>query len=275
MVVKAALVQMKCGEDRDAIVKDALKHIDNAVSQGAQVVCLQEIFNGIYFPQYVDAKYYAWAETIPGPTTKIIQEKARQHGIVIIAPIYEEAMRGVYYNTAVVINVDGEMLGRYRKNHIPELPYFFEKFYFKPGNLGYPVFKTPFGKIAVYICYDRHFPEGPRIFGLNGADMMFIPTATKGSYKYLWEVELRAHAIANGLFVGGVNRVGQEDQMDFYGSSFFSNPRGEIIAQAGDQEDEVVVAELDLDMVKEIRNAWQFYRDRRPETYLDIARLLP
>lgn len=275
MIVKAALVQMKCGEDREEIVERAIRHIHSAAEKGANIVCLQELFNGTYFAQYVDAKYYDWAETIPGPTVARMQEAARKNNVVLIVPLYEKLITGVYYNTAVVINNEGEILGRYRKNHIPELPMFFEKFYFKPGNLGYPVFKTPFGNIAVYICYDRHFPEGPRLFGLHGADMMFVPTATKGTYKYLWEIELKAHAIANGLFIGGVNRVGIEDKMDFYGSSFFCNPRGDIIAQCGDKEDDVLMAELDLDMVREIRNQWQFFRDRRPETYVDIARLLP
>jgi N-carbamoylputrescine amidase len=275
MVVKAALIQMKCGEDRDEIITRTLSYIDEAAAKGAKIVCLQELFNGIYFCQYMDSKYYDWAEPIPGPTTKIMQECAQKNGIVLIVPLYEMVFPGTYYNTAVVINKDGEILGRYRKNHIPELPLFHEKFYFKPGNLGYPVFRTEYGNIAVYICYDRHFPEGPRVFGLHGADLLFIPTATKGSYKYLWEVELRAHAIANGLWVGGVNRVGQEDQMDFYGSSFFTDPRGQIVAQTGDEGDAIVYADIDYTKNKEVRDLWQFYRDRRPETYLDMVRMMP
>lgn len=275
MELKVGLIQMHCGHDRKEIVKKTLEDIDQAADKGAKIVALQELFNGVYFPQYIDDKYYDWAEPIPGPTVHAMQEKAREHGIVIVVPIYEKAIPGVYYNTAVVINTDGELLGRYRKNHIPDLPMFHEKFYFKPGNLGYPVFKTPFGNVAVYICYDRHFPEGPRIFGLHGADIIFVPTATKGSYKYLWEIELKAHAIANGLFVAGINRVGVEDKMDFYGSSFVTNPRGEIIAMANDKTDEVLVVDVDFDMNRQIRNLWQFYRDRRPETYLEMIRLLP
>ncbi|MBI2267438.1 MAG: acyltransferase [Armatimonadetes bacterium] len=275
MKVKAALVQMHCGEDRDQNLEKTITMVEKAAKDGARIVCLQEVFNSIYFPQYIDSKYYNWAEPIPGPTTQRLQETAKKNEIVLIAPIYEMAMTGVYYNTAAVIDHEGKILGIYRKNHIPDLPCFHEKFYFKPGNLGYPVFHTEFGNIAVYICYDRHFPEGPRIFGLNGADMIFIPTATKGSYKYLWEIELKGHAVANGIYVGGVNRVGQEDAMDFYGCSFFCNPKGEIISQVGDKDDAVALAEIDFDLIKEVRHMWQFFRDRRPETYFPVAQLLP
>jgi beta-ureidopropionase len=275
MKVNAALIQMKCGENKEEIMERTCRYISDAAKQGANIVCLQELFNSIYFCQYKDSKYYSWAESIPGPTTTRMMKVARENKVVLVVPIYELAMPGVYYNTAVVISEKGEIIGTYRKNHIPDLPYFNEKFYFKPGNFGYPVFPTTYGNIAVYICYDRHFPEGPRIFSLQGADIMFVPTATMGKYRYLWELENKGHAVANGIFVAGVNRVGQEDQMDFYGSSFFIDPRGDIMVQAGDQNDEIVFAEVDYSMNREIRNGWQFLRDRRPETYTDLVKLLP
>ncbi len=205
-----------------------------------------------------------------------MQEAAKKHGMVIIVPIYEEEITGVYYNTAAVIDADGRYLGKYRKNHIPHCaPGFWEKFYFKPGNLGYPAFDTAFARVGVYICYDRHFPEGARALGLAGAEIVFNPSATvAGLSEYLWELEQPAHAVANGYFVGAINRVGHEQPWDigeFYGKSYFCNPRGKIIAQASRDSDELVVADLDLDQIREVRNVWQFFRDRRPETYSPLA----
>jgi N-carbamoylputrescine amidase len=196
--------------------------------------------------------------------------------MVIVVPIYEEEMTGVYYNTAAVIDADGSYLGKYRKHHIPQVdPGFWEKFYFKPGNLGYPVFQTRYGKIGVYICYDRHFPEGARILGLNGAEIVFNPSATvAGLSEYLWELEQPAHAVANGYFVGAINRVGTEAPWnigEFYGKSYFCTPRGQIIAQGSRDKSELIVADLDLDMIQEVRSVWQFFRDRRPETYQQIV----
>ena len=192
--------------------------------------------------------------------------------MVIIVPIYEQEMTGVYYNTAAVIDADGTYLGKYRKNHIPHcFPGFWEKFYFKPGNLGYPVFETSYAKIGVYICYDRHFPEGARALGLNGAEIVFNPSATTaGHADHLWKLEQPAHAVANGYFIGAINRAGREEPWNvgqFFGNSYFCNPRGEIVAEANQEKDQVVTAELDLNLILEVRNYWQFYRDRRPETY--------
>jgi N-carbamoylputrescine amidase len=206
-----------------------------------------------------------------------MQEVAAKHSMVLVVPIYEEEMVGVYYNTAAVIDADGRYLGKYRKNHIPHVaPGFWEKFYFKPGNLGYPAFDTAYGRIGVYICYDRHFPEGARALGLAGAEIVFNPSATvAGLSEYLWELEQPAHAVANGYFVGAINRVGHEQPWDigeFYGKSYFCSPRGKIIAQASRDSDELVVAELDLDQIREVRNIWQFYRDRRPESYGELVK---
>jgi N-carbamoylputrescine amidase len=258
---------------KQANIDKNLLFIDQAAKQGVQIVCMQEVFTMPYFCAEQEPRWYESVEKIPdGPTVKLMQEVAKKHGMVVIVPIYEEEITGVYYNTAAVIDADGKYLGKYRKNHIPHTkPGFWEKYYFKPGNLGYPTFETAFARVGVYICYDRHFPEGARALGLNGAEIVFNPSATvAGLSEYLWELEQPAHAVANGYFVGAINRVGHEQPWDigeFYGKSYFCNPRGKIIAQASRDSDELVVADLDLDQIREVRNVWQFYRDRRPETY--------
>ena len=197
----------------------------------------------------------------------------------MVVPVYERAMAGVYYNTAAVLDADGKYLGKYRKNHIPQVSGFWEKYFFKPGNLGYPVFNTAYAKVGVYICYDRHFPEGARLLGLHGAELVFNPSATvAGLSQYLWKLEQPAHAAANGYFMGCVNRVGTEAPWNigkFYGTSYFVNPKGELLAEASQDKDELVTADLDLEQIDEVRNIWQFYRDRRPETYDDMTKQLP
>ncbi|MCL5264674.1 MAG: acyltransferase [Chloroflexi bacterium] len=283
MIVRSALIQCKTQdftvEGKAANIEKHLHLIREAAGRGAQITCLQELFYGPYFPQEQNPRWYQLAEPVPGPTTTLMQEVARQYQMVLVVPLYEEQITGVYYNTAVVIDADGQVLGKYRKNHLPQVACFWEKFYFKPGNLGYPTFRTAYATIGVYICYDRHFPEGARALGLNGADIVYNPSATIESLsKYLWLLEQPAHAVANGYFVGAINRVGVEEPFGpgkFYGSSYFCDPRGRIVTQAGDADDAVVVADLDLEMVREVRDLWQFYRDRRPETYGDLTRLLP
>ena len=251
--------------------------IEQAAGEGVEVLCLQELFYGPYFCAEQDVRWYSMVERVPeGPTVKLMQELAKKHNMVMVVPVYEEAMAGVYYNTAAVLDHDGAYLGKYRKTHIPHLePGFWEKFYFKPGNSGFPVFTTKIGKVGVYICYDRHFPEGARALGLNGAEIVFNPSATvAGLSEYLWELEQPAHAVANGYFVGAINRVGHEQPWDigeFYGKSYFCNPRGQIIAQASRNRDEVLVADLDLDEIREVRGIWQFYRDRRPDAYGELT----
>jgi len=264
-------------EIKDAMLKKHLPLIDEAGKQGVQILCLQEIFNTPYFCTGQDKAWYASAETVPGPTTDLLSEYAKKYEMVIIVPIYEKEMQGFYYNTAAVIDADGKYLGKYRKNHIPHTTGFWEKFFFKPGNLGYPVFETRYAKVGVYICYDRHFPDGARCLGLNGAEIVYNPSATvEGLSKYLWKIEQPAHAVANGYFMGNINRVGTEKPWNlgkFYGNSYFVNPRGEIIAEGSEDKDELVVAEFDLNMIDEVRNTWQFFRDRRPETYEDLVKL--
>lgn len=288
-IVKCGLIQTKCvnieGKTIPAIKQAMLeKHmplIDEAAKKGVKVLCFQELFTLPYFPAEQSTRWYEAVEPVPeGSTAKAMQEVAKKHGMVLVVPIYEEEITGVFYNTAAFIDADGNYLGKYRKTHIPHcLPGFWEKFYFRPGNLGYPVFETAFGNIACYICYDRHFPEGARILGLRGADIVFNPSATvAGLSEYLWKLEQPAHAVANGYFVGAINRVGSEAPWnigEFYGSSYFCDPRGQILAQAGKDKDELVVADLDLDLISEVRKTWQFYRDRRPDAYMELVEDLP
>ena len=271
-IVRAALVQQAWTGDKDSMIAAALRHIHAAADQGAQVVCLQELFYGPYFCQVQDADYYSFTEAIPdGPTTLLLQRAAQTHRIVIIAPMYEEEQPGLYYNTAAVIDADGSYLGKYRKNHLPQVKGFWEKFYFRPGNLGYPVFDTAVGRIGVYICYDRHFPEGWRALGLAGAKIVFNPSATSRSLSaYLWQLEQPAAAVANQYFIGAINRVGIEPlgDNDFYGGSYFVDPRGQLVGEAAsDNGDEVIVRDLDMGTLTEVRDLWQFYRDRRPDSY--------
>jgi beta-ureidopropionase len=264
---------------RSAQIEKHLNYIKEAAKQKVQIICFQEIFTGPYFCAEQNPNWYDSAEEIPnGPTIQEMQKAARANNMVMVVPIYEKEQVGVYYNTAAVIDADGSYLGKYRKSHIPHVaPGFWEKFYFKPGNLGYPTFRTKYATIGVYICYDRHFPEGARALGLNGAEIVFNPSATvAGLSEYLWTLEQPAHAAANGYFVAAINRVGTEAPWnigEFYGSSYFCNPRGQIIAKASRDKEELLVCDLDLDQIKEVRHTWQFYRDRRPETYEALVEL--
>jgi beta-ureidopropionase len=285
-IVKCGLIQAShaCDTDekieviREANIEKHLKFIDRAGKEGVQILCMQEIFTGPYFCAEQNPRWYDAVERIPdGPTTRLMQERAKKHRMAIVVPLYEEEAPGVYYNTAAVIDADGSYLGKYRKNHIPQVaPGFWEKYYFKPGNLGYPVFQTRYAKVGVYICYDRHFPEGARELGLNGAEIVFNPSATvAGLSEYLWKLEQPAHAVANAYFVGAINRVGREKPWnigEFYGQSYFCDPRGKMLAEAKRDRDELVIADVDLDVIREVRNVWQFYRDRRPETYSGLCK---
>jgi len=288
-IVKMGLIQTSCdwSTDKHSLVDIKKKMIDKHVpiiekagKSGVQVLCMQEIFYGPYFCAEQCDKWYDTAEPIPGPTTKLMQKLAKKYKMAIVVPMYETPSTGTYYNTAVVIDADGEVLGRYRKNHIPHCaPGFWEKYYFKPGNLGYPVFQTKYAKVGVYICYDRHFPDGARILGLNGAEIVFNPSATvAGLSEYLWKLEQPAHAVANQYFVGAINRVGREKPWnigEFYGQSYFCDPRGQFIAVGPRDKDALVTANLDLDQILEVRKVWQFFRDRRPDTYQPLVEQLP
>ncbi len=264
---------------RDAMFEKHLPFIEEAGKKGVQILCLQEVFNGPYFCPSQDARWCDIAESVPGPTVERLSEYAKKYQMAMIIPVYEREIAGVYYNTAAVVDADGTYLGKYRKNHIPQTNGFWEKYFFKPGNLGYPTFQTRYAKIGVYICYDRHFPEGARLLGLHGAEIVFNPSATvAGLSEYLWKLEQPAHAVANGYFIAASNRVGTEAPWNigqFYGTSYFCDPRGSFLATGSRDQDELVVAEMNLDMIEEVRRTWQFYRDRRPETYEDLVRQLP
>src|SRR5262245_9105852 len=286
-IVRCALIQ-SCNplgterpldQIRKAMIDKHLKLIDQAVRKKAQILCLQELFYGPYFCAEQHARWYELTERVPeGPTVQLMRKIAAKHKMVIVVPVYEEHMPGVYFNTAAVIDADGRYLGKYRKHHIPHcLPGFWEKFYFTPGDLGYPVFATRYARVGVYICYDRHFPEGARALGLGGAEIVFEPSATTaGHSEYLWEIEQKSHAVANGYFVGTNNRVGREAPWnigEFYGKSYFCDPRGNLLAQGSRDKDELVVADLDLEMIEQVRTQWQFFRDRRPELYGPLSRV--
>ena len=270
--VNAAIVQVAWTGDKESMIEVHEKYVAEAAAAGVQVMCFQELFYGPYFCQVQDTEFYSYAEAIPeGSTTKRFQELAARHEMVLVLPMYEEEQPGFLYNTAAVIDADGSYLGKYRKTHIPQVQGFWEKFYFRPGNLGYPVFDTAVGKVGVYICYDRHFPEGWRALGLGGAQIVFNPSATsRGLSAYLWQLEQTSAAVANMYFVGAINRVGVEPlgDNDFYGTSYFATPRGQILdGAASDQTEELVLRELDLSQIAEVRNQWAFYRDRRPDQY--------
>ncbi len=275
------LIQMKSGVNCHQNLKHAISKIKSAKQKGAQIVCLQELFLTHYFPQEKEFKYFEFAEKIPGPTTQELSKVAKANKIVLIAPIFEKAKTGVYYNSVVVFNTDGALLGTYRKMHIPYDPGFYEKFYFSPGNLGFKVFKTVYGKIGVFICWDQWFPEGARLAALEGADILFYPTAigwdTRRKDNELetersaWQTIQRSHGIANHLYVAATNRVGTENNLRFWGSSFVSGPFGEMIAEASRSQEEILIATCDLLRIDEMRKAWPFFRDRRSEFYKRIA----
>ena len=264
-------------EIQQAMVDKHLPMIEDAGKKGVQILCLQEIFNGPYFCPSQDPRWYSAAEEVPGPTSERIASVCKKYAMACVVPVYEREMSGVYYNTAAVYDADGTYLGKYRKQHIPQVnPGFWEKFFFKPGTGGYPVFQTRYAKIGVYICYDRHFPEGARCLGLNGAEIVFNPSATvAGLSQYLWKIEQPAHAVANGYFMGCINRVGTEAPWNigkFFGTSYFVSPRGEIVSVASEDRDELLISDLDLGLIEEVRSVWQFFRDRRPEAYPEISR---
>ena len=275
-LVKAALIQFQGNMDKKKNIEKAQRYVKQAAASGAKVVCLQELFNTTYFCYEQDPKYYELAETIPGPTIDAMAKLAQDERIVLVAPIYERVIKGELYNTAVVIGPNGNVLGQTRKSSIPLVVSKdlagYEKYYFRPGNTGFPTYPTPFGiTIGVMICYDRHFPEHARLLALGGADLVFVPSATSGMSRYLWEIELKAHAIDNIYYVGGINRVGKDiggsPTQLYYGSSFFSDYRGQTISQASDKTDDVIYADIDAGEIEKLRNTWGFFRDRRPDLY--------
>lgn len=284
-ILRCALIQTGCpdasgqiGAIKQTMIGKQIPMIEDAAAAGSRIVCLQELFYAPYFPAGEDRRWLGFGETIPGETTARMGEIAKRLGIVLVVPIVEKAADNKYFNTAAIIGTDGAVLGKYRKVHLPDLVGFREKFYFEPGDLGYPVFDTEFARVGVYVCFDRHFPEGARALGLKGAEVVFNPSATvEGLSRHLWDIEQRAHAVANGYFVGALNRVGYEKPWEsgrFYGSSYFCDPAGKVLAKGSDSGDDVVVADLDLSMIESVRGLWHFYEGRRPETYEDLVKPL-
>jgi N-carbamoylputrescine amidase len=272
-VTRVALLQLTAAEDTALNLRRAEEKIREAASRGAVIICLQELFQSRYFPQRVNVGSYALAETLPSKTTERMAALAAEVQAVLIVPVFEEARPGVYFNTAVVFDADGRGLGKYRKTHIPDGPQYHEKFYFTPGNLGYPVFRTRHGVLGVGICWDQWYPEVARVLALEGAEILFYPSAIGSepdrpgySSAEAWRTVIRSHAIANGVFVAAVNRVGIEDDMTFYGESFVADPFGEVLVRGGASE-EVLLADLDLGRIRELRELLHFLRDRRIDTY--------
>ncbi len=275
-VTRIALIQLSVGADIAENVETAVARIREAASGGARIVCLQELFAAPYFPQSVDVASYRYAEPLPSETTRRMADLAKELEIVLVVPVFEEARPGVYFNSVLVYDASGSELGKYRKTHIPDGPEYHEKYYFTPGDLGYPVFDTRYGRMAVGICWDQWYPEVARIFALKGADLIVYPSAIGSepdrpgySSAEAWRTVIRAHAIANGVFVAAVNRVGTEGEMTFYGESFVSDPFGEILARAG-SADEVLHSEIDFRRVRELRELFHFFRDRRVDTYAPL-----
>jgi len=281
--VRIALVQMVCREDPSLNLRRALEMIEDAAGQGAQVVCLPELFRNRYFCQTEDHAHFALAESVPGPTTEVLGEVAARLGVVVVGSVFERRAAGLYHNTACVLDADGELVGIYRKAHIPDDPLYYEKFYFTPGDTGFRSFPTRFGRIGVLVCWDQWFPEAARLAALGGAEILFYPTAigwhaaekeSLGSTQFsAWQTVQRGHAIANGIFTASPNRCGVEDTLEFWGGSFVTAPTGEILAEASQDREEVLLADCRLDSIEETRQHWPFLRDRRVDRYAGLLRL--
>jgi N-carbamoylputrescine amidase len=282
--VKVGLVQMTCTAGKEQNLQKAISKVREAAGQGAQIVCLQELFTSLYFCDVEDYDNFALAEAIPGPSTDSLAAVAAELGVVIIASLFEKRAKGVYHNTTAVLDADGAYLGKYRKMHIPDDPGFYEKFYFTPGDLGYKVFKTKFAAIGVLICWDQWYPEAARITALMGAEILFYPTAigwattqdeaTNSEQYNAWQTIQRSHAVANGVHVVSVNRTGQEGELKFWGGSFISNPFGRVLYQASHNDEEIIVQDIDLDKSDYYRSHWPFLRDRRIDSYSPITKRL-
>ncbi|MEO8353468.1 MAG: carbon-nitrogen hydrolase [Chthoniobacteraceae bacterium] len=287
--IKLGLVQMRCSADPRENLAKAVSRIRDAAARGAQIICLQELFTSQYLCQIEDHKYFALAETIPGPSTEALCDLARELVVVVVASLFEKRSAGVYHNTAAIIDADGTYLGKYRKMHIPDDPLYYEKFYFTPGDLGFQAWQTRYAKIGVCVCWDQWFPEAARLTALRGAEILFYPTAIgwhpseKGEHgprqHSSWEIIQRSHGIANGCYVAVPNRVGHEapdggDGIEFWGQSFVSDPAGQILEKASAGDEEVLVVEVDLGALDVQRTHWPFFRDRRIDAYGDVTKRL-
>jgi len=280
--IRVGVVQMQCTDVKEQNVRKAVACIAGAASRGANIVCLQELFHGLYPCQTEDHARFAEAEPIPGPTSTALSDAARRHAVVVVGSLFERRAPGIYHNTAVVFGEDGQLLGIYRKMHIPDDPLYYEKFYFTPGDLGFRSFSTTYGKVGTLVCWDQWFPEGARLTALGGAEILVYPTAigwlpdeqaTYGPSQHAaWETMMRSHAIANGVFVAAPNRVGEEGKLRFWGASFVCDPYGNILARASHDAEETLVVECDLGLLDTVRTHWPFLRDRRIDAYDGLTR---
>ena len=280
--VNVALVQMACTEAKQPNIEKALARIADAAARGANIVCLQELFTGPYFCQTEDHRWFAEAESIPGPTSEALAAAAKKHGVVVIGSLFEKRAPGLYHNTAVILDADGTQAGVYRKMHIPDDPLYYEKFYFTPGDLGFQSVQTKFGKVGVCVCWDQWYPEAARLTAMSGAEIIFYPTAIGWlpdekdefgpSQHNAWETMMRSHAIANGVFIAAPNRVGREGALQFWGGSFISDPNGNLKAKASHENEEIVMAQCDLGLIDVVRTHWPFLRDRRIDAYGDLTK---
>jgi N-carbamoylputrescine amidase len=288
-IVTLGLVQMRCGPEPEANLDRAVAGIREAAAGGAQIVCLQELFRSQYFCQRQDPALFDLAESIPGPSTERLGRVARETGTVLVTSLFERRTAGVYHNTAAVLDADGSLLGLYRKMHIPDDPLYYEKYYFTPGDLGFRAFDTRFGRIGVLVCWDQWYPEGARLTALQGASVLFYPTAIgwhpaekaeHGTAQHqAWELIQRSHALANGVYVAAVNRVGYEQAgagggLEFWGASFVSDPFGQVLRRASHDREEVLVVPCDRRRLEEVRRNWPFLRDRRIDAYGGLTRRL-
>lgn len=279
-IVSVGLVQMSCGVNPERNFENALENVRTAAKKGAQIICLQELFRSQYFCQKEDVDFFSLAEKIPGPSTQRLEKLARELKVVVVAPLFERRTSNIYHNSAVVIDVSGQLCGKYRKMHIPNDPYYYEKFYFSPGDLGFKNHSTSFGEVGILICWDQWFPEAARLTALKGARLLFCPTAigwldedcpkTKQAQCSAWETVQRGHAVANGVFWAATNRVGREGKLKFWGQSFVCDPFGQMLGKASSDQEEILIVECDLSLIEKTREEWPFLQDRRIESYQDL-----
>ena len=271
-MIRLAGVQISCLEDKERNVEKAARFAQIAADKGAQIICFQELFTTHWFPKEMNSAHFSLAEEVSGPSVQRMREVARERGVALVCAIFEAEGQKAYYNSAVVIDAGGEILGCYRKVHVPQIPLWEEKYYFAPGNLGFPVFKTQFGVIGVQICWDNFFPEGTRVLALKGAQMIFAPTAAAFASQKRWETVISGNAISNGVYIFRVNRVGSEEKQDFYGRSFCVSPEGELLDPPTGMNEGIALIDVDLSQIETVRKEWSFFKDRRPETYEEMIK---
>jgi N-carbamoylputrescine amidase len=269
-LIKLAGIQISCCEEKERNIEKAIKLTQIAIEKGANLICFQELFTTHWFPREMNKRYFALAEKMEGLTISRMRKLAKENGVALICPIFE-IDQDSFYNSAIVINADGEILGSYRKIHVPQIPLWEEKYYFSAGNHGFPVFKTKFAPIGIQICWDNFFPEGSRILALKGAKILFSPTAAAFASQRKWETVISSNAIANGVYIFRINRVGSEEKQDFYGRSFCISPEGELLDKPTGMKDSITLVEIDLKNIDKVRKEWPFLKDRRPEIYQEIA----